>query len=143
MTAPKTHYDLFAWQEAMRLVEAVYRDTQGFPQKETFGLTAQITRSAISIPSNLAEGAARNSRKELFQFVGISCGSLAELQTQLELAVRVGYLSSDAESIRQAVRVGKLVRGLRKALKPEAAWHPSLITHHRSRFTKGRRQVRP
>ncbi len=121
MTAPKTHHDLFAWQEAMKLVETVYRDTERFPPKETFGLIAQMTRAAVSIPSNLAEGAARNSRKELFQFVGISCGSLAELQTQLELAVRLGYLAADAESIRQAIRVGKLVRGLRKALKPEQA----------------------
>lgn len=119
MAAPKTHYDLFAWQEAMKLVEAVYRDTERFPPKETFGLTAQMTRSAMSIPSNLAEGAGRNSRKELLQFVGISCGSLAELQTQLELAVRLGYLAADAESVHQAVRVGKLVRGLRKALRPE------------------------
>jgi four helix bundle protein len=121
VTAPKTHDDLFAWQEAMKLVEAVYRDTRGFPLKETFGFMAQMTHSAISVPSNLAEGAARNSRKELVQFVGISCGSLAELQTQLELSVRLGYLSADAESIRQAVRVGKLVRGLRKALKPAQA----------------------
>lgn len=120
MPTPKTHYDLIAWQEAMRLVEAVYRDTERFPSKERFGLTVQVTRSAISIPSNLAEGAARNSRRELLQFVGFSCGSLAELQTQLELAVRLGYLAVDAESVRQAVRVGKLVRGLRKALRAEA-----------------------
>lgn len=119
MPAPKTHYDLLAWQEAMRLVEAVYRDTERFPPKETFGLIAQMTRSAMSIPFNLAEGAARNSRKELLHFVGISCGSLAELQSQLELAVRIRYLAPDAESVRQAVRVGKLVRGLRKALKPD------------------------
>ena len=112
-----THNDLVAWQEAMALVEVVYRDTEDFPRKEMFGLTAQIRRSAISIPSNIAEGAARNSRKELLQFVGISCGSLAELQTQLQLAVRLGYLSGEASSLSQAIRVGKLVRGLRKALR--------------------------
>jgi len=121
MTAPKTRYDLFASQKAMKLVEAAYRNTERFLAKETFGLMAQITRSAVSIHSNLAEGSARNSRKELVQFVGISCGSLAELQTQLELAVRLGYLAADAESIRQAVRVGNLVRGLREALGPERA----------------------
>ena len=119
MTGPTTHYDLIAWQEAMNLVEAIYRDTEDFPRKETFGLTAQIRRAAVSIPSNLAEGSARNSRKELVQFVGISCGSLAELQTQLQLAVRLGYLEAQAECIGQATRVGKLVRGLRKALRPE------------------------
>jgi four helix bundle protein len=114
-----THYDLIAWQEAMTLVEAVYRDTEGFPQKEMFGLTAQIRRSAVSIPSNLAEGSGRNSRKELVQFAGVSCGSLAELQTQLQLAVRLGYLPAEAECVNQAIRVGKLVRSLRKALRPE------------------------
>ena len=65
MATPTIHCDLIAWQEAIKLVEAVYRDSEGFPQKETFGLTAQIRRAAVSIPSNLAEGAARNSRKEL------------------------------------------------------------------------------
>ena len=101
----------------MKLVEAVYRDTEGFPQKETFGLTAQVRRAAVSIPSNLAEGAARNSRKELVQFVGISCGSLAELETQLSLAVSLGYLKPDAHCVSQVAFVGKLVRSLRRSLR--------------------------
>ena len=105
----------------MVLVEAVYRDTEGFPHKEMFGLTAQIRRAAVSIPSNLAEGSARNSRKELVQFTGISCGSLAELQTQLQIAVRLGYLSAEAGCIGQAIRVGKLITGLRNALRPEVS----------------------
>jgi four helix bundle protein len=120
MTIPTIHCDLIAWQEAMKLVEAVYRDTEDFPKKETFGLTAQIKRAAISIPSNLSEGAGRNSRKELVQYVGISCGSMAELETQLVLAVRLGYLKSEAQCLGQATRVGKLVRSLRRALKSEA-----------------------
>lgn len=119
MSTTSTHYDLIAWQEAMKLVEVVYRDTEGFPHKEVFGLTAQIRRSAISIPSNLAEGSARNSRKELVQFVGFSCGSLAELQTQLQLAVRLGYLATEAQCIYQATRVGKLVRALRSSLRSQ------------------------
>jgi four helix bundle protein len=113
-----THDDLVAWQQAMVLVEAVYRDTEDFPRREIFGLAAQIRRSAVSIPSNLAEGSARNSRKELIQFVGISCGSLAELQTQLQLAVRWGYMSAEAGSVNQAIRVGRLVRSLRRSLRP-------------------------
>jgi four helix bundle protein len=117
MATPTTHYDLIAWQEAMNLVEAVYRDTENFPAKETYGLAAQIRRAAVSVPSNLAEGSARNSRKELIQFVGISCGSLAELQTQLQLAVRLGYLATGAPCMDQAIRVGKLVRSLRKSLR--------------------------
>jgi four helix bundle protein len=120
MAIPTIHCDLIAWQEAIKLVEAVYRDTEDFPNKETFGLTAQIRRAAISIPSNLAEGAARNSRKELVHYVGISCGSMAELETQLLLAVRLGYLESEAQCFEQAIRVGKLVRSLRRALKSES-----------------------
>jgi len=111
------HSDLVAWQEAMNLVEIVYRETDGFPQKEIFGLTAQIRRAAISIVSNISEGAARNSRKEFAQFVGISCGSLAELETQLTLCQRLGYLGEGARCITQAAFVGKLVRNLRKALR--------------------------
>ena len=113
------HSDLIAWQEAMNLVEIVYRETDGFPQKEIFGLTAQIRRAAISIVSNISEGAARNSRKEFAQFVGISCGSLAELETQLALCLRLGYLGKDAACINQTAFVGKLVRGLRKALRTD------------------------
>ena len=117
MATTTIHCDLIAWQEAMKLVEDVYQDTESFPHKEVFGLTAQIRRSAISIPSNLAEGSARNSRKELVQFVGISCGSLAELQTQLQLAVRLGHLATEAQCVNQATRVGKLVRALRSSLR--------------------------
>jgi four helix bundle protein len=117
MGTPAIHSDLVAWQEAMTLVERVYRDTDTFPQKEVFSLTAQIRRAAISVPSNLAEGAARNSRKEFLQFVGFSCGSLAELETQLQLAVRLGYLHSEAQCLGQLAQVGKLVRGLRRSLR--------------------------
>jgi four helix bundle protein len=119
MSLANVHYDLIAWQEAMNLVEAVYRETESFPRREMFGLTAQIRRSAVSVPSNLAEGSARNSRKELHQFLGISCGSLAELQTQLQIAVRLKYLRPDAQSVGLATRVSKLVRGLRKSLRSD------------------------
>src|SRR5262245_65426793 len=117
MGSPAIHSDLVAWQEAMNLVEVVYRETDGFPQKEMFGLTAQIRRAAISIVSNITEGAARNSRKEFAQFVGISCGSLAELETQLALCLRLGYLDENATCIKQTAFVGKLVRSLRRSLR--------------------------
>jgi len=96
------YHDLLAWREAMSLVELVYRDTENLPRDEVFGLRAQIRRAAVSVPSNLAEGSGRNSTGELRQFVGIACGSLAELETQLELAVRLGFLGADATVIRQA-----------------------------------------
>ncbi|MBI2296729.1 MAG: four helix bundle protein [Betaproteobacteria bacterium] len=117
MSALSTHRDLAAWREAMQLVKVVYRETAGFPREELFGLTAQIRRCAISIPSNLAEGAARNSPGELMQYLGITCGSLAELETQLKLAVELGFLKPDASAIDLTSRVGMLVRLLRKSLR--------------------------
>jgi four helix bundle protein len=116
MAATQSHQDLVAWQEAMRLVEMVYRCTEKFPKREIFGLSAQLRRSAVSIPSNIAEGAGRNSPRELFQFLGVANGSLAEVQTQLEIAARLGYLVSEAECPRQASRVGKLLIGLRRSI---------------------------
>ena len=112
-----THRNLLAWQEAMTLVEKVYRDTEVLPRDEVFGLRIQIRRAAVSVPSNIAEGAARNSPAELVQFLSIACGSLAELETQLELAVRLGYIRTNAEAIAQSDRVGMLLRTLRKSRK--------------------------
>jgi four helix bundle protein len=93
------HRKLTVWQEAVKLVEMVYRATRGFPKDETFGLTRQLRRSAVSVPSNIAEGAGRNSTKELVQFLGVASGSLAELDTQLEVARRLGYLNGASEVI--------------------------------------------
>lgn len=117
MPVPATHRDLAAWREAVALVVAIYRQTASFPKEEAYGLTSQIRRAAVSIPSNIAEGAGRNSSRELLQFLGITCGSLAELDTQLELAVQLGYMNSTAEVINQASRVGMLVRLLRRSIE--------------------------
>ncbi len=111
--------DLDVWKKAMDLSESVYRLTEIFPSDEKFGLTAQIRRSAISIPSNIAEGAGRNSKGEFKQFLGISLGSLFELETQLILAARFNYLkeeelpmlSNTIESLR------KMIFGLQKSLE--------------------------
>jgi four helix bundle protein len=108
--------DLIAWREAMSLVELVYRDTENLPRDETFGLRIQIRRAAVSVPSNLAEGTGRNSTGELRHFAGIASGSLAELQTQLELAARLGIMNAGATAMQQADRVGKLVSALRRSL---------------------------
>ena len=111
------HRDLLAWQEAMKLAELVYRVTDSFPARETYGLVAQVKRSAISVPSNIAEGAARNSPRELFQYLGIASGSRAELHTQLELASRLRFIEPNTEVFRQLDRVGQLVTALRRSLK--------------------------
>jgi len=101
----------------MNLVESVYQIAARFPKDELFGLTAQLRRSAVSVPSNIAEGAGRNSSKELVQFLGIASGSLAELDTQLEIASRLGYVEVDAGVFQQASRVGQLLVALRRSLK--------------------------
>jgi four helix bundle protein len=105
----------------MALVEIVYRATENFPKSEFFGLVNQLRRCAISIPSNIAEGAARNSTREFVQYLGISCGSLSELETQIELSVRLGYLQADCDPARQANRAGRIVRALRKSLQDKLA----------------------
>lgn len=108
------HKDLEAWKQAMELVEDVYRFTARFPNSELYGLTSQMRRAAVSVPSNLSEGAARASSRELSQFLSISIGSLAELETQLILATRLGYGETDGILARLA-RVRPLVAGLRKS----------------------------
>jgi len=100
----------------MKLVELAYRETARFPKDETFGLAAQIRRSAVSVPSNIAEGAGRNSSGELLQFLGVGSGSLAELDTQLEISARLGY-AEDIELTKQCSRVGQLLVALRRSIK--------------------------
>src|SRR5215471_7445505 len=88
----KSFRELRVWQAAMMLVEKVYRPTHDFPKQETYGLTSQIRRAAISIPSNVAEGHTREHLKEYLHHLSMAQASLAELETQLEIAVRLGYL---------------------------------------------------
>ena len=90
----KSHEDLKVWQKSIKLVTDIYKLTRDFPKSELYGLTNQIRRSAISIPSNIAEGSGRKSKKEYLQFLHISLGSIAELDTQLIIASNLGYLSN-------------------------------------------------
>ena len=93
MEAPiRTFRDLIVWQKSMVLVTAVYHISRLFPKEEIYGLNSQIRRSAVSIPSNLAEGYARRSRAEYVRFVQISIGSLYELETQLEIAANLDFI---------------------------------------------------
>ncbi|HVY98433.1 MAG TPA: four helix bundle protein [Dongiaceae bacterium] len=89
--AKRPHQDLSVWQRAMSPVEQVYACSSTFPESERFGLTAQMRRAAVSISSNIAEGAARRSTPEYLRFLSIARGSLSELDTQLQIAVRPGY----------------------------------------------------
>lgn len=101
----------------MDLSELVYKASEKFPKDEKFGLTSQIRRAAVSIPSNIAEGAGRNSNGEFNQFLGISVGSLFELETQLILASRFGYLKETKLEIEKIDLLRKMIFGLQKSLK--------------------------
>ena len=124
----RTHKDLDVWKNAMDLTANVYSLTTRFPKEELYGLTSQIRRSAVSIPSNIAEGAARHSRKEFIQFLHIASGSVAELETQLLLAPRMGFISSSS-IISDIEEVRKLLLGLLRSLRKKP------ITHHSSLLT--------
>ena len=91
----KTHKDLDVWKRGIRFVEQIYQATREFPREEIYGLTSQVRRSALSYPSNIAEGAARSSTKEFIQFLYVALGSLSEVETQVMIAGKLGYLSAD------------------------------------------------
>ena len=109
-----TYEDLRVWRRATDLVLEVYRCTALFPKQEIYGLTSQMRRSAVSVPSNIAEGKGRFSRKELLQFLFHARGSLLELRTQITIARELGFLSApEGESLTQhACEVGRLLNGL-------------------------------
>ena len=107
--------DLIAWQRAMTLTELVYRWTSQLPIEERYGLTSQLRRAAVAIPSNIAEGQGRRSSDaEFVRFLAIALGSLCELETQVELALRLGLMSREsvADVWRETGEVGRLLNGL-------------------------------
>ena len=116
----KPHHKLYAWTEAMALVRLVYAATRSFPPEETYGLAAQIRRAAVSVPSNLAEGASRNGHKEFLRCLGIARGSLSELETQLLIASDLGYLPPDHSAFASLERVSRFITGLHKKLTAQA-----------------------
>ena len=107
-----SYRDLIVWQKAMELTKQVYQMTLSFPQDEVYGLTSQIRRCAVSIPSNIAEGRGRNSDKEFIRFLNIALGSLYELQTQLELAQAFQYLPSITEVDNRSIEIKKMLNAL-------------------------------
>jgi four helix bundle protein len=110
--------DLDVWRLGVELAELVYRCTARFPKSEIFGLSAQMRRAAVSIPSNIAEGRARNSSREFLHFLSISRGSLAELETQLELSIRLDYADSDLQAaIAQSDLLGKKLNRLQSSIR--------------------------
>ena len=115
----KSYRDLRVWQAGMDLVVRVYRLTQGFPTHELYGLTSQMRRAAVSIPSNIAEGHTRESSKEYLHHLSMAQGSLAELETQIEIAGRLAYITPDqvAQSLTEAASLGRQMHALRDSLQ--------------------------
>lgn len=111
----KGHRDLEAWQVAMLFVRAIYLATRKFPKEELYGLVSQLRRAAVSIPSNLAEGYGRKSRREFRKFIGNSIGSALEIETQLEIAKDLNFIDTKTadDPLRQTRRVVQLLNGLR------------------------------
>jgi four helix bundle protein len=108
--------DLLVWQKALSLVTEIYRTTKEFPPEERCGLTSQIRRAAVSIPSNIAEGQARLACGEFRQFLGHAKGSLAELETQLLIAENLGYLRQRQDLCARIAEVGRMLSGLLASL---------------------------
>ncbi len=106
--------DLIAWQKAIAMVSAAYRLTQGFPREEIYGLTSQMRRAAVSVPSNIAEGQGRRTKGEFAQFLGHAFGSLLELETQVTIANNLGYVDSALadEFLTQTEELGRIINGL-------------------------------
>ncbi|RCT54879.1 four helix bundle protein [Winogradskyella sp. KYW1333] len=111
------HKDLDVWKKSMELAELMYSVTKSFPESERYGLTSQMRRAAVSVPSNIAEGAARQSDKELIQFLMIALGSLSELETQYLLSIRLGMTAEDNKVLDLIINVKKLILGLRNYLR--------------------------
>jgi four helix bundle protein len=120
----KSYRDLLVWQRAIELVVLVYRFSAEFPRDEIYGLTAQIRRASVSVPSNIAEGYGRGTRKEYIQFLSIAQGSLKELETQTILAERLSYATSAqvASLLSDSERIGKMLGSLIRSLKAKDAY---------------------
>lgn len=115
----KSHKDLIVWQNGIRLVTEIYNLTKNFPKEELYGLATQMRRSAISIPSNIAEGSARNHNKEFIQFLYVALGSCAELETQLIISLNLGFINNETlESFMEKIKdIRNMLIGLIKSVK--------------------------
>jgi four helix bundle protein len=113
----KTHKDLDVWKKSMDLVTEIYKVTGVFPREEIYGLTNQMRRCGVSIPSNIAEGASRNSSKEFVQFLYIALGSASELETQILIAQSLAYLQKSNGFLNDIEAIKKMLNGLIQSLK--------------------------
>ena len=117
----RTHRDLDVWKKSIELVTLIYKYTAEYPKDEVYGLTSQIRRCAVSIPSNIAEGSARTTKKDFSYFLAIALGSVAELETQLIISRNLNFLSEAVldELISELISIRRMTLGLRKSINKE------------------------
>lgn len=113
----KSHKDLLVWRKSVDMVVRIYAETVNWPREEQYGLTSQIRRAAVSIPSNIAEGAGRTGQKEFSRFLSIAMGSLAEVETQLVIAERLGFARNPADLDESLQEIRRMLVGLNKNLE--------------------------
>lgn len=131
----KGYKDLKVWQKAMQLAKQVYLFTASFPANEQYGLTSQLKRAVVSVPSNIAEGASRKSTKDYIRFLNIAYGSLAEIETQIILSQELGFTKQESvDALLPAIdEIQKMLSGLRSSLEEklsEAPQYPILNTQY-------------
>lgn len=113
----KSHKDLTVYKTSIDLVIDIYQQSQNFPDSEKFGLTSQIRRASVSISSNISEGAARSSKKEFIRFLYIALGSVAEIETQLEIAYRLKFIKNTPEVVEKIIYIRRMILKLIQSLK--------------------------
>ena len=115
----KSYRDLEVWQKAMDVVVMCYQITKRFPKSETYGLTGQLQRAAVSIPANIAEGRERQHRKEFLQHPSIAYSSLAELETHVQIAQRLSYINLNQlkQVLDRTAEIGRMINGLRRSIE--------------------------
>jgi len=115
----RPHYSLDVWKRSVDFAETIYRLTANFPRAEEYGLKSQLRRAAVSIPCNIAEGAARQTKKEFVQFLYIAAGSASEVDTQLEIAVRLGYVDRNRKGVigGDLENISKMISGLVRSIR--------------------------
>ena len=119
----KDYRELIVWQKAMNFVEFVYRATANFPKEELYGLISQMRRAAVSIPSNIAEGQARNTTRDFLHFLAIAYGSRKEVETQVLIAERLGYINNQQSNnlVQFTTEIARLISGLTNSLKKRSS----------------------
>lgn len=121
MKNERPHKKLLVWKESMQLVKSIYKLTEKLPESEKFGITSQIRRATVSVPVNIAEGAARNTKKEFLQFLYISSGSLSEVDTLIEISFDLEFIKETEYNsiIEKTAKISAMLNGLRKSIKAQ------------------------